>query len=166
LTAHTAYSVDLRRMDAFSAVELYALLKLRVDVFVVEQACAYPELDGEDADALHLRLLINAETAAYARILPATHAGPRIGRVLVSPNQRGKRLGEAVMREAIRACEAHFPGQPISLSAQSHLERFYHSLGFAPISAEYVEDGIPHIDMRRAAGLSPNTVPDQGALAS
>ena len=166
MSADTAYSVDVRRMEAFSAAELYALLKLRVDVFVVEQACAYPELDGEDADALHLRLLVGAETAAYARLLPATDAGPRIGRVLVSPAHRGKRLGEAVMREAIRACEAHFPGQPISLSAQSHLERFYCSLGFAPTSAEYVEDGIPHIDMQRAAGLSPHSVPDQEAQAS
>ena len=145
------YDIDVRRMDAFSAGDLYALLKLRVDVFVVEQACAYPELDGKDADALHLRLLIDAETAAYARLLPA-EAGPRIGRVLVSPDHRGKRLGEAVMREAIRACEARFPGKPIGLSAQSHLERFYRSLGFAPTSAEYVEDGIPHIDMQRAAG--------------
>nr|WP_314093862.1 GNAT family N-acetyltransferase [uncultured Shinella sp.] len=140
-------------METFSAVELYALLTLRVSVFVVEQACAYPELDGKDIDALHLRLLIGGETAAYARLLPAENgAAPRIGRVLVAPGHRGKGLGETIMREAIRACEEHFPGAAIELSAQSYLERFYKALGFTPISAEYVEDGIPHIDMVRTAG--------------
>ena len=154
MTRAYPYDVDVRRMDAFSAVELYALLKLRVDVFVVEQACAYPELDGKDDSALHLRLMIDGETAAYARLWRPEGAPPRIGRVLVSPAHRGKRLGDALMREAIRACEAHFPGEPIALSAQSHLERFYASLGFSPTSDEYVEDGIPHIDMQRAAGHS------------
>ena len=144
-----AYGIDVRRLDAFSAVELYALLKLRVDVFVVEQACAYPELDGKDGEALHLRLLIDGEAAAYARLWRPAGKPPRIGRVLVSPGHRGKRLGDALMREAIRACETHFPGEPIALSAQSHLERFYASLGFEPTSPEYVEDGIPHIDMQR-----------------
>lgn len=145
----TAYDVDVRRLDGFSAVELYTLLRLRVDVFVVEQACAYPELDGKDEDAFHLRLLIGGETAGYARLWRPEDGPPRIGRVLVSPAHRGKRLGEAVMQEAIRACAAHFPGTPIALSAQSHLERFYRSLGFSPTSEEYVEDGIPHIDMIR-----------------
>ncbi|WP_242223167.1 GNAT family N-acetyltransferase [Shinella zoogloeoides] len=145
-----AYSVDVRRLEAFSAGELYALLRLRVDVFVVEQDCAYPELDGKDEAALHLRLLIDGETAGYARLWRPENAPPRIGRVLVAPAHRGKRLGKALMREAIRACETQFPGVPIALSAQSHLEHFYRSLGFAPTSAEYVEDGIPHIDMLRA----------------
>jgi ElaA protein len=154
LTPEVTYSVDVRRLHAFSAVELYALLKLRVDVFVVEQACAYPELDGKDPDALHLQLMIGAETAAYARLWRPVDAPPRIGRVLVAPNHRGKRLGEAVMQEAIRACETYFAGEPIALSAQSHLERFYRSLGFTPTSEEYVEDGIPHIDMQRPAGQS------------
>lgn len=150
--AQTAYSVDLRRMDAFSAAELYALLRLRVDIFVVEQACAYPELDGRDEAALHLRLLVDGDTAAYARLWRPQGEPPRIGRVLVAPAHRGRRLGEALMREALNACGKHFPGEPIALSAQSHLERFYRSLGFSPISDEYVEDGIPHIDMLRPAG--------------
>lgn len=154
MTPELAYDVDVRRLHAFSAVELYALLKLRVDVFVVEQACAYPELDGKDTEALHLRLLIDGDTAAYARLWRPADAAPRIGRVLVAPGHRGKRLGEAVMQEAIRACETYFAGEPIALSAQSHLERFYRSLGFTPTSEEYVEDDIPHIDMQRPAGHS------------
>lgn len=153
MSTQTPYSIDVRRMETFSAVELYALLTLRVSVFVVEQACAYPELDGKDVDALHLRLLIDGDIAAYARLLPPENgAAPRIGRVLVAPGHRGKGLGETIMREAIRACETHFPGAAIELSAQSYLERFYKALGFTPISEEYVEDGIPHIDMVRAAG--------------
>jgi len=155
LSTQTPYSIDVRRMETFSAVELYTLLTLRVSVFVVGQACAYPELDGKDVDALHLRLLIDRETAAYARLLPPENgAAPRIGRVLVAPGHRGKGLGEAIMREAIRACENHFPGVAVELSAQSYLERFYKALGFTPISEEYVEDGIPHINMMRVAGNS------------
>ncbi|UDF29308.1 UNVERIFIED_ORG: GNAT family N-acetyltransferase [Roseateles sp. XES5] len=149
--AASAYSVDIRRLEAFSAAELYALLRLRVDVFVVEQACAYPELDGKDMAALHLRLLIDGDTAAYARLWQPEGKPPRIGRVLVAPDHRGKRLGDALMQEAIGACETHFPGMPIALSAQSYLEHFYRSLGFSPTSEEYVEDGIPHIDMIRPA---------------
>lgn len=145
------YKADVRRTDEFSAVELYALLKLRVDVFIVEQKCPYPELDGRDLDALHLRLLAGSEILAAARILPPgeTRASPRIGRVVVSPVHRGKRLGEAVVREAIATCEQLFPHAPIALSAQSHLKRFYESFGFSPVSEEYLEDGIPHIDMVR-----------------
>ena len=151
MTAQAPYEIDVRRLESFSAVELYALLKLRVAVFIVEQACAYPELDGKDETALHLRLVVDDQTAAYARILPPDGGAPRIGRVLVAPGHRGKGLGEAVMREAISACETHFPGSAIELSAQSYLENFYKALGFSPVSEEYVEDGIPHIDMARPA---------------
>jgi ElaA protein len=147
-----AYSVDVRRLEEFSAVELYDLLKMRVDVFVVEQNCPYPELDGKDADALHLCLRHNGELTASCRLFaPALPAAPtRIGRVVVSPTHRGKRLGEAVMREAIAICDRLFPNEPIALSAQSHLVRFYCSFGFATTSQEYLEDGIPHVDMIRA----------------
>jgi ElaA protein len=146
------YDVDLRRMEAFSAVDLYAMLKLRVDVFVVEQECPYPELDGNDAECLHLRLLADGELIACARLWrPTPEYHPRIGRVAVSPKDRGKRLGEALMREAIEACERLYPGEPIAISAQSHLQAFYGALGFAATSAEYVEDGIPHVDMERPA---------------
>ena len=146
----TDYTVDLRRLEDFPAGELYALLKLRVDIFVVEQKCPYPELDGKDPEALHLRLMADEELLAAARIFPPSSDGAaRIGRVAVSPQHRGKRLGEAVMREAITACGQHFPGKPIALSAQSHLLRFYQALGFVAVSDEYLEDGIPHIDMKR-----------------
>ncbi|MFK0334882.1 GNAT family N-acetyltransferase [Rhizobium sp. NPDC090275] len=152
MTTSPNYTVDARRLDELSAVELYALLKMRVDVFVVEQNCPYPELDGKDADALHLRLLQAGELIAAARIFaPADQDAPaKIGRVVVSPDHRGKRLGDAVMREAISVCEERYPQAPIYLSAQSHLSRFYGSFGFETTSEEYLEDGIPHVDMVRA----------------
>jgi Predicted acyltransferase len=146
-----AYHVDVRRLDAFSALDLHAMLKLRVDVFVVEQNCAYPELDDHDLEALHLRLIDEDQVIACARFWQPPDAPPRIGRVAVSQAHRGQRLGEALMREAISACQDRFPRQPIAISAQSHLQDFYSSLGFEKISEEYVEDGIPHVDMLRAA---------------
>lgn len=146
------YTVDVRRLNEFSAIELYAMLKLRVDVFVVEQECPYPELDGNDVNCLHLRLMDGNELLACARLWrPSNEVLPRIGRVAVSPDHRGKKLGEALMREAIIACEREYPGEAIEISAQSHLQRFYGSLGFTATSEEYVEDGIPHVDMIRAA---------------
>lgn len=145
-----AYTVDVRRLDEFSAADLYDMLKLRVDVFVVEQHCPYPELDGNDKDCLHLRLLMDGDLLACARLWrPTPEHHPRIGRVAVSPNHRGKRLGEALMREAISEVEKRHPGEPIEISAQSHLQKFYGSLGFEVISEEYLEDGIPHVDMLR-----------------
>lgn len=150
MTALNSYTADLKSLDELSALELYAMLKLRVDVFVVEQNCAYPELDGNDVDCLHLRLLDGDELIACARLWrPSEDVLPRIGRVAVSPDHRGKKLGEALMREAIIACERAYPGEAIEISAQSHLQRFYSSLGFAVTSEEYVEDGIPHVDMIR-----------------
>ncbi|QND51612.1 GNAT family N-acetyltransferase [Phyllobacterium sp. 628] len=147
------YTVDVRGIDEFSPRDLYAMLRMRVDVFVVEQKCPYPELDGKDIEALHLRLLLGEELVASARIRHAHGIDDtaRIGRVVVSPAHRGKRLGDRLMAEAIAECERRFPGSPIALSAQSHLQRFYETFGFLPVSAEYLEDEIPHVDMQRPA---------------
>ncbi|WP_037171276.1 GNAT family N-acetyltransferase [Rhizobium sp. Pop5] len=155
--APTIYTTDLKGFDEFSARELYDLLRMRVDVFVVEQNCPYPELDGKDVDALHLRLLDDGELLASARILkPHEPQDPsKIGRVVVSPAHRGKRLGDALMSEAITACERLFPANPIALSAQAHLRRFYESFSFIGTSEEYLEDGISHIDMVRQPVTQP-----------
>ncbi|WP_222356417.1 GNAT family N-acetyltransferase [Rhizobium leguminosarum] len=155
--AAATYRVDLRSLDELSTRELYDLLRMRVDVFVVEQNCPYPELDGKDIDALHLRLLEGAELLGAARILkPYEPQDPsKIGRVVVSPDHRGKRLGDVLMSEAIAACERLYPEIPIALSAQAHLRRFYESFGFSAVSQEYLEDGIPHIDMVRKQATQP-----------
>ncbi|TNB47158.1 GNAT family N-acetyltransferase [Martelella lutilitoris] len=146
----SSLTVDIARMDALTAGELYDVLKLRVDVFVVEQNCPYPELDGKDADALHLRLLEDGKPVAYGRIFaPGTDKKARIGRIVVAPSHRGQKLGERLMSEAIAACERLAPDASIAISAQAHLERFYAGFGFETVSKEYLEDGIPHIDMVR-----------------
>jgi ElaA protein len=129
--------------------ELHAILRLRVDVFVVEQNCAYPEIDGRDPTAVHLFAMEpDGLLLCYARLLPPEEDGhPHIGRVVVHPDHRGEQLGRAVMIEAITRCRSLFGPVPIALSAQAHLHRFYASLGFERISDEYMWDGIPHIDM-------------------
>lgn len=137
-------------IDDLTPRALYAMLKLRVDVFVVEQKCPYPEIDGNDYDAFHLRVLDGEELAASLRVLPPETAGKpaRIGRVVVAPDYRGYKLGQRLMKEAIEFTQQRFAGIAIELGGQSHLQKFYGSFGFVAISEEYLEDGIPHVDMR------------------
>ena len=148
--------VVLSGLDELSPRDLYDMLKLRVDVFVVEQKCPYPELDGKDLDALHLRLLSGKQLVGSARIRKPAKTDPaaRIGRVVVAPEHRGKKLGDRLMVEAIAQCERLYPESPIKLSAQSQLLRFYESFGFVPVSKEYLEDEIPHVDMQRPAAIT------------
>lgn len=144
LTSHWSGIDDLAPRD------LYAMLKLRVDVFVVEQKCPYPEIDGRDVDALHLRLLDGDHLAASLRVLPPEAGDPavHIGRVVVSPTHRGQKLGQRLMGEAVAFCQQRFPGAAVELSAQSHLLAFYASFGFVGVSDEYLDAGVPHVDMR------------------
>ena len=130
---------------------LHAIFKLRSDVFVVEQKCAYADVDGLDPHCDHLcGATESGQLLAYARLLPpgVKYKEPAIGRVVVVPNARKHGLARRAMLESIQRCRARFPGQPILVQAQQYLQRFYGSLGFAPIGAAYVEDGIPHVDMR------------------
>lgn len=137
-------------VDNLSPRALYAMLKLRVDVFVVEQKCPYPEIDGKDFEAFHLRILDGEELAASLRVLPPEQAGKpvKIGRVVVAPDYRGYKLGQRLMKEAVEFAHERFSNIAIELGGQSHLQKFYGSFGFVAISEEYLEDGIPHVDMR------------------
>ncbi|MCK4204145.1 GNAT family N-acetyltransferase [Brucella pituitosa] len=139
-------------IDNLTPRALYAMLKLRVDVFVVEQNCPYPEIDGKDYDAFHLRILDGEELAASLRVLPPEQDGKpvKIGRVVVAADYRGYKLGQRLMKEAVAFAQTLFPGIAIELGGQSHLQKFYGSFGFVAISEEYLEDGIPHVDMRLA----------------
>lgn len=125
---------------------LYAILKLRVDVFVVEQKAAYPEIDGRDTEpgTRHLWLQHGDEIRAYLRILDDGDA-LRIGRVLTAPAARGAGLGERVMAEAVTI----IGNRPSVLDAQAHLVGFYGKFGYRQTGPEYLEDGIPHVPMAR-----------------
>ncbi|MBD2716509.1 GNAT family N-acetyltransferase [Microvirga sp. STR05] len=132
--------------------ELYTLLQLRSEVFVVEQACAFQDLDGQDQAAYHL--LGHTETgelAAYTRLFAAGISYPEasIGRVVVSPKFRRYGLGRELLRQSIAAIEHLFGPQPIQIGAQLYLREFYESFGFRQLGEGYLEDGIPHIHMVR-----------------
>lgn len=141
------------RLDELSSRQLYAVMAARSDVFVVEQNCVYRDLDGRDAEAMHLIAWSGAAVAAYTRVLApgAAFAEPSIGRVLTTHAFRGGGLGRELFAKSVAQVEALYPGRSIRIGAQSHLERFYGSFGFAKASAEYIEDGIAHIEMVKAA---------------
>ncbi|MBX8824385.1 GNAT family N-acetyltransferase [Ochrobactrum sp. SFR4] len=145
----TQFASRWNEIDDLTPRALYAMLKLRMDVFIVEQNCAFAEIDGKDIGAFHLSILDGEELAATLRVLPPEeNEAVKIGRVVVAPNYRGYKLGQRLMQEAVDFAQARFPDQPIELGGQSHLQKFYGSFGFIAISEEYLEDGIPHIDMR------------------
>lgn len=141
---------QLKTFNQLSNTELYAILKLRAEVFVVEQNCPYSDPDGKDEEALHLMGFEGKELAAYARILKPglSYKEAAIGRVVVDAKHRGKSLGQALMKEAIAATLKEFNTQVIIVSAQQYLEKFYNELGFVTESDMYLEDDIPHIKMR------------------
>lgn len=141
-----------QRFDDLSLRGLYRAMRLRAEVFVIEQRCIYLDPDGLDEHAWHVQGLSADESLlAYARLLPPSIGGgsARIGRVITAPNARGGGLGRALMAQALRECQKLWPGVPVELGAQAHLREFYGSFGFTPTSDVYDEDGIPHIDMRK-----------------
>jgi ElaA protein len=143
--------------DALSLTDLYAVMRLRQEVFVVEQDCAYLDADGEDPTCLHLLGWDGDTLIAYARVFPpgaSTRPEAIIGRVVVQGARRKEGLGRAVMVEAHRRVAETWSHPPIWLSAQAHLEPWYGSLGYAVCGPGYDEDGIPHLPMRRPMGVS------------
>ncbi|MDP2407031.1 MAG: GNAT family N-acetyltransferase [Hydrogenophaga sp.] len=142
--------------DALLPRTLYALLQLRAEVFVVEQACAFQDLDGADQVSMHLlgeRAGTGGETEllAYTRLVPAGLKYPEasIGRVVTAPITRGTGMGHALMAESVRMLHSLWGVQPIRIGAQAHLERFYNAHGFVSDDKPYIEDGIPHLEMLR-----------------
>ncbi|AGE27820.1 MULTISPECIES: GNAT family N-acetyltransferase [Pseudomonas] len=134
--------------------QLYAILRLRCEVFVVEQQCVYQDIDGQDldGDTHHLMAWKDDELVAYLRLLdPQLQGGDVvIGRVIVAPSARGTGLGHQMMKETLRQIEHIWPDTPIYLSAQAHLQGYYGRYGFVAEGEQYLEDGIPHRGMRRA----------------
>ncbi|MBS7807566.1 GNAT family N-acetyltransferase [Variovorax sp. PCZ-1] len=138
--------------DALSTQQLYSLLQLRTEVFVVEQNCVFQDMDGADSEAMHLLGIQENQLVAYARCFNAgiKFKEASIGRVITRSSMRGTGAGHALMRQAIQSLEQAWGGQPIRIGAQARLEKFYQQHGFAVASAPYIEDGIPHIEMLRS----------------
>jgi ElaA protein len=130
---------------------LYAILKLRSDIFVVEQTSIYLDADDKDQESLHVCGFVNDELVAYTRVMPVGLSYPTyssIGRVVVAKHARGAALGKLIMQESIALCQQNYNAK-IKISAQQYLLKFYTSLGFDAIGEGYMEDGIPHLGMVR-----------------
>ncbi|RZJ67963.1 MAG: GNAT family N-acetyltransferase [Flavobacterium sp.] len=142
----------IKPFEALSLNELYQVLQLRSEVFVVEQNCVYQDIDGKDSKALHVLGELDGELAAYARLFGKGDyfEESSIGRVIVSPKHRDKKLGHDLMRESIKAIKSHFSTDEITISAQLYLKKFYESHGFVAVGEEYLEDDIPHIRMEKS----------------
>ena len=139
----------LKKFDALSPYELYAILRLRNEVFVVEQNCVFQDADNKDQHAYHLMGSIGNQLVAYTRLVPAgeRYEEVSIGRVITSAQVRGTGVGKELMERSIKAAYELFGRQPIRLGAQLYLKKFYESFGFKQISEVYMEDGIEHIYM-------------------
>lgn len=137
--------------------ELYRILGARAEVFVVEQKCAYLDVDGNDPLALHVWIEDDEQTVlGYLRIFaPAVKYADEacLGRILTTAPARKRGLGRALVHRGIQVVDERFPGAPIRIGAQVYLAHFYEELGFVKASASYLEDGIPHVEMLRAGGV-------------
>ncbi len=142
-------SILIKTFEELTTAELYQILELRSEVFVVEQDCVYQDLDGKDQKALHVIGSIEGKLVAYTRIFKSNDyfKEASIGRVVVSPTERKYGYGLEIVRAAILAVEAYYNEKRIRISAQKYLIRFYNNLGFKEVGEEYLEDGIPHLQM-------------------
>jgi ElaA protein len=147
-----ALEFKIKRFNELSVPELYEVLQLRSEVFVVEQNCVYQDIDGKDAKAVHVLGYYNEELVAYCRLFDVGHYfdNAAIGRVIVAQKHRDRKWGNNLMVEAISAIKKQFNKTQITISAQLYLQKFYESHGFVVTSDTYLEDDIPHIEMKRA----------------
>ena len=143
----------IKRFNELSLQEMYQMLRLRSEVFVVEQNCVYQDIDGKDEKALHLLGTYKGSVTAYARLFaPGDYFdNSSIGRVVISVQYRDRKWGHVLMAAAIKGIEEHFSTGVITISAQLYLKKFYESHGFIQEGETYLEDGIPHIQMNRQA---------------
>ena len=141
--------ISVKTFDELTTTELYKLLQLRSEIFVVEQDCAYQDLDGKDQKAIHIIGIMNDEIVAYTRIFKAGDymAQACIGRVVVKNDERKHGYGVEIMKTSIKVLEEELGASTIALSAQTYLKAFYNSLGFRETGGEYLEDGIAHVMM-------------------
>ena len=140
-----------KEYDQLTKDELYEILRLRTEVFVVEQNCVYQDIDNKDQKAIHILGVKKGNIVAYARIFkPKDYFEyASIGRIVIHPKERDNKYGYELVETAIMAINIHFKTYTIAISAQEHLEKFYNNLGFEKEGKTYLEDGIPHIYMIR-----------------
>ncbi|WP_053217446.1 GNAT family N-acetyltransferase [Virgibacillus senegalensis] len=138
-----------KSFEELDTEELYTIIRTRIDVFVVEQHCPYPELDGHDYQAVHLFCKDGESIVAYARLLPkgTVYEYASIGRVLVHKSYRGSGYAKQLLQKAISHITEEWQETTIKIQGQEYLRHFYASFGFKEISEVYLDDGIPHVDM-------------------
>jgi ElaA protein len=140
----------IKKFEELSTPELYQIVRLRSEVFVVEQNCVYQDIDNKDQKALHLFGEFEGEIIAYSRLFkPGDYFEfASIGRVVVAQKSRDKNFGHELINQSILEIKNHFNEQAITISAQLYLKKFYESHGFVATSETYLEDDIPHIEMK------------------
>ena len=139
----------LKKFDELTPYELYSIMQLRNEVFVVEQNCVYQDADNKDPASYHFMGWHNDKLLAYTRILPPgiAYPQPSIGRVVTSPAARGGGIGKQLMEQSMMQIKNLFGTVPVKIGAQLYLQKFYTQLGFQQTSDTYMEDGIEHIEM-------------------
>ena len=142
----------LKRFDELTPYQLYAILQLRNEVFVVEQNCVFQDADDKDQDSYHLMGFLDNKLVAYTRLVPAgvSYEQASIGRVVTSPSVRRSGAGKLLMQQSIDSLYTLFGKVPIKIGAQLYLQHFYESFGFERVSDIYLEDGIEHVYMIKA----------------
>ena len=142
-------SIFVKSFEELSKLELYKILRLRAEVFIVEQDCVYQDVDDKDLKALHVILKKSDEVIGYSRLFwPGDYfKEASIGRVVISKKERHNNYGYQLMKASILAVSEKMKEKNIKISAQTHLKKFYNNLGFLERGKEYLEDGIPHIAM-------------------
>lgn len=142
-------SIYIKRFEELTTHQLYDLLKLRFDVFVIEQQCIYDELDNKDQQAIHMFFEEQGKITAYLRLYKTSENKASFGRVVVALSHRKKGLGGQLVEAALQYTREQWPAvNEITIGAQEYLQKFYESYGFQQISTVYLDEGIPHMDMR------------------
>lgn len=145
-------NIVYKEFEELSLQELYAIMQLRQEVFIVEQNCPYLDADGKDLKSLHVMLYADKDLAAYCRIVQpgVSYEEVSIGRVISAPAHRKTMMGRRIMEAAISKIENVYGQVPIKIGAQAYLKNFYESFGFVDLNQPYLEDGIPHLKMLRS----------------
>ncbi|QDQ01078.1 GNAT family N-acetyltransferase [Lysinibacillus fusiformis] len=142
-------SWKIQTYNELTTEELYKIIQLRVNVFIVEQQTCYEDLDNHDQNSIHLSYVKDGKIFAYARLLPPGEKFDMasIGRVITNQEVRGTGMGKEMVQLAIKTIEKEWPGSEIFIQAQAYLEDFYGSFGFKQVSEAYIYDSLPHLDM-------------------